>query len=158
MILVVTSLGGCIFSDPKGDAISEATEFARNSVGDKVAAVWDTKTCWMDAKKDRIARVSGYVNGNGHGAQMFVVQMGLDGKLNGDIELAPINPVEGERVYWDEVKFIRVSDDDKTCSGWDEPGEVAVVYEQARQMGFDQLKALAEAMKFKIEMRKIRGS
>ena len=75
-ISIVTSIGGCFLNDPKGEAIGKANEFARNSVGDSAAPVWDTKTCWMDAKKDRIERVSGYVNGNGHGTQMFVVQMG----------------------------------------------------------------------------------
>ena len=65
-----------------------------------------------------------------------------------------MNPVEGERVYWDEIKSIRVSEDDKICSSWvDRAFLVAQVYEQARQEGLNELQAWAKVTRFKIENR-----
>lgn len=105
---------------PSAQAVKLATEYARNSVGDEDAPIWQTVYCYYRIpEKDMVAVVSGLINAHSKGSQRFVVYFKPDGTPDGEVELRPLTfSDEGTRMYWAEMDNLADRDSGKRCHPW----------------------------------------
>lgn len=156
LAIAIVMLSACGKSENE-TALETAVQYARNAVGKPNAPVWDEMVCYYDTKDKEPWMVTGYVNG-GKGQQLFLVEIGLDGKPNGEVDLKPLAQTAdaSEVGYWIGVESYRKAKNGEPCGAWKEIiSTSSSTYWHAIDDGLDASAARKKVYEDQREMQKI---